>query len=283
MKKRTKHEKKEEKSAQHAEPAEKTVEKPAEKTVEKDIDKIPEKQEQTTEKLHEATKPAQRETQIPDKEDLEKKVKAEKEDFAEKLQEHQDSSQSSDENSYKKGYSNDGVVTYVKTQVTEPTPIHAPAYKQSSKTKEAYIASTAMQRQPTPSHLEIQIQAADTIRQEPSYAQSHPPKRTYSNEKTPTQTPSAVDSLLSVDAPNEFAMPQVRVTAPQSDLAGMQRHMQSAQTVYTAHKTGQKIAQTELLLINDIKKEIGYKGSCCDELVVQKYAERKAGDARKAA
>jgi hypothetical protein len=262
-------------------PAENLIEKIAEKLAEKPADKLEISDEKTAEKPAEA--PKSQESKLGStKGDLEKKVRAEKEERTEKSQETPDSYQNTEEKSYQQGYSHASSITYIKTQVVEPAATPAQAYKQPADSKDAYISRQAEQKQPTPSHLETKLRDVETaIQPTASYARNITEKA-YSSEKPQNQTPAVIDSLLSLNTTAEFSMPEIRVASPQADLAGMQNFVQTAQIVYNSHKSGQKIAGADLRMINDIKSEIGYKGSCCDELVVQKYAERKA-DARKAA
>lgn len=257
------------------------LEKSAEKLAEKLADKLEKSDEEATEKPAEIPK-SQESKSNNAKGDLEKKVKAEKEERTEKQPEAQTSYQNTDEKSYQQGYSSTPAISYVKTQVVEPAATPAQAYKQPAESKDAYVSHQAEQKQPTPSHLETKLRAVETAAQPTvSYARNATEK-VYSPEKPVSSTPSVIDSLLSLNAVTEFSIPEISVTSPQADLAGMHNFVQAAQTVYNSHKSGQKISGADLRIINDIKSEIGYKGSCCDELVVQKYAERKA-DVRKAA
>jgi hypothetical protein len=271
-----------EKPAKTEKQAENSVEKITEKPVEKLADKLEKSDEKSAEKPAESKLKEKILSEIEG--DLEKK--AEKEELTEKRPETANY-QSTDEKSYQQGYSHSSILTYVKTQVIEPAATRAPAYTQPVQSKDAYVSRSADQKQPTPSHLETKLQAIETALQRPpiSYARNTAQEKAYSAEKQQSQqqsAPSVIDSLLSLNTASEFSIPEVQVTTPQADLAGMQSFFQMAQTVYTAHKSGQKISGADLRMINDIKSEIGYKGSCCDELVVQRYAERKA-DARKAA
>ncbi|MEM3154577.1 MAG: hypothetical protein QW165_03380 [Candidatus Woesearchaeota archaeon] len=269
-----------EKPTQAKKLAEKSIEKPAEKPAEKPIDKIV--SFKNAEKNDEI--PITQEKRLSEvKEDLEKKIKAEKEDRKEKLPETPASYQNTDEKSYHPGYSHASTITYVKTQVIEPAATPAPAYAQPVQPKDAYVPKSAG-KQRTPSHLETKLQAIETAPQQISYTRNDAKEKVYSSEKPQSQqsTPSVIDSVLSLNTTSEFSIPEIRVTTPQAGLAEMQNFAQTAQAIYADYKSGQKISSSDLLMINEIKKEIGYKGSCCDVIVIQKYAERKA-DARKAA